>query len=128
MNTYAPEDEILARGQADWVHFAEALWLVNKWSSATGLNTRRELIRILRSLLSEGLIEIGTVSKDAGFRPWVLTENQIIDRVLEDWDSLGRNPLPGDVCWLANTPAGDARAEELLSNPDPAKKWISDPI
>ena len=95
MNTYAPEDEILARGHTDWIHFAEALWLVNKWSSARGLHTRSELIRALRSLLSEGLIEIGTVSKDAGFRPWALTEDQIIDRVLEQCDS-GQLEIPVD--------------------------------
>jgi hypothetical protein len=126
VNTYTPEDEILARARADWVHFAEALWLIDKWSSKRGLDTRQELIRVFRSLISEGFIEVGDVSKEAGFRSWNLPEGEVIGRVLSEWDSLARAPLPGDVCWLANTREGDRRADELLSHPDPAKKWISD--
>jgi len=126
MTTHTPQEEIVARAQADWVHFPEAHWLVHKWASGRGLDTRQELVRVLRSLISQGLVQVGTVRGEDGFVPWGIDETATIQRILEEWDVLGRAPVPGDVCWLANTPAGDALAEDLLSRPDPNKRWISD--
>ena len=126
MTPYTPEDEIVARGQADWVHFPEMYWLVSKWSSAKALDPRQELIRVLRKLVSSELVRVGTVTQSEGFVPWGLMEDETVERVLREWDALDRRPTPGDVCWLANTPAGDVVAERLLSNPDPDKTWISD--
>ena len=125
MNTYTPEDEILVRGRADWVDFSEMYWLVRKWSLAHALDPRLEVVNLLRRLLSDRLVRIGTVVRGSGFVPWDLNENEIIDRLLYEWNALDHEPRMGDVCWLANTPAGDQRATEVLSHPDPDKRWIS---
>lgn len=107
--------------------FPEAYWLVEKWSASRGLDPRVELIRVLRSLLSRGLVRVGDVRRDEGFTSWELDENETIGRILRERDSLDRKPLPGDVFWLANTDAGNALADSILNHPDPDKRWISDP-
>jgi hypothetical protein len=126
MNTYTPEEEILARGRADWVDFSEVYWLVEKWSLMRSLDPHQEVARLLRHLLSDGLVRAGTVERGAGFVAWDLDESESVDRILREWSSLGREPHLGEVCWLANTPAGDALATEVLADADPSKRWISE--
>lgn len=37
-----------------------------------------------------------------------------MEKVERDWRALGRPPDLGDVCWLANTAAGDTRAKAIV--------------
>jgi hypothetical protein len=109
-----PEEEILARGLADWVMFAEVYGLTRDWALARSLDPRTEILRVLRALLSQGLVEIGDVQKGAGFVPWGLGVDEALARVVERWDRLSAEPNLGEVAWLSNTAEGDARAEEIL--------------
>ena len=114
MTTLQPEEEVLARGLADWVMFAEVYGLTRDWALARSLDPRTETLRVLRTLLEEGLAELGDVQRGAGFVPWGLGVDEALARVVERWDRLEAEPNLGDVGWLSNTPQGDARARELL--------------
>ncbi len=64
----------------------------------------------IRTVLREGLMTAGDVTH-AGFCPWNISGEQAIERIERDWTALGRGPNLGEICWLSNTPAGDARAK-----------------
>jgi hypothetical protein len=119
MTTYLPEEEILVRGLADWVMFAEVYDLTRDWALERSLDPRTESLRVLRVLLSEGLVEIGDVERDAGFVPWGLGADEALERVVDRWDRLNADLNLGDVCWLSNTAQGDARAQALLDGHQP---------
>ncbi len=123
MTTYTPEEEILARGEDDWVQFFEVYELAKKWAEIHSANARTETVRLLRSLLSQRLVQIGDVTEE-GFVLWELNDDEVIARVIDRWDNLKERPSLGDVCWLSNTARGDARARELLA--DPNKRWSSE--
>lgn len=106
--------DVLLRGNADWVHLAEVKWVVK---SIGGERAKDRVIEssldVIRELLESRLADIGDVT-DGGFFEWNLPIEDAIKRVRGDWVKLDQELRPGDVCWLANTAAGNKLAEEIF--------------
>jgi hypothetical protein len=66
-------------------------------------------------LLKGELVEVGDVVRGEGFHTWDLAPSAALQRIEQEWRALGRDPFPGDIGWLQNTPGGDRRAEEILA-------------
>lgn len=102
-------DELLLRGADDWVPAAEVAWVAKSTGGAASdeevLDTS---IAAIRHVVMNGLMEVGDVT-DGGFFAWDMDPRGAVEKVARDWRALGRSPDLGEVCWLANTPAGDAR-------------------
>lgn len=107
-------DELLVAGLDDWLHLADIAWSAREFARGS---EKQDVIAVaveaLTELLDQGLVEIGEVS-DGGFFEWDATQEAAILRVQQEWMALGRVPQPGDVCWVANTKAGDKRAREIM--------------
>jgi hypothetical protein len=77
-----------------------------------------ELAAAVEELLDEGLVTIGEVT-DAGFVPWSGSAAELAERARAARLAVTGDLYPGDVCWFANTPIGDARARVLLDRDEP---------
>jgi hypothetical protein len=109
----AVERRVLGLGLVDWVHFVEVVDLVRADDPALSEATlHQRVLDVLRSLLEKGLIEVGDVQEAGGFRRWSGTAEDTLERIGREWASLERQPGLGDVCWLANTDAGDRLAAD----------------
>jgi hypothetical protein len=107
-------EEVLIRGVDDWVYLAA----VGSWSRSLGgattvEETRAMTLSVIRTLLDEGLCEVGDV-REGGFLEWEVSSEAALERIRTEWERLGPELEPGDICWLANTAKGDERGEELL--------------
>ena len=93
---------------------AEVAWLAKSLGDA---ETDEEILdvtlRAIRAVVEKELMQIGDVT-DGGFFEWELTPEESLVRVQREWSALGRSPGLGEVCWLANTGAGDIRAKTIL--------------
>lgn len=106
--------DILLRGNADWVYLAEVVWSIKSIEGEQEKDKMMERsLSVIRELLASGLADIGDVT-DGGFFEWNMPLDEAIDRVRTEWMALDHDLWPGDVCWLANTPAGDRLAEKIF--------------
>ena len=109
-------DELLIQGADDWVMAADVAWLAK---SVVGAMSDEEVLDIATTVINEvvtaGLMQIGDVT-DGGFFEWDLPTGEVVERVAREWRALGRLPDVGEICWLANTTAGDARAEVVRNS------------
>lgn len=109
------KDEIILRGLDDWVDLSEFIWVVQSSTDArTPADVYELAIELLGELLSDGLIVVGTVTETEGFCPWPLAKDEALQRVRRELAQLDQDLLPGEICWLSNTLAGDQRAEHVL--------------
>lgn len=103
-------DDLLLRGSDDWVTAAEVAWLAKSVGGATTDEEIREVaLSAIKEVVMRGLMQVGDVTDD-GFFEWDRSPEDSLEAVAQEWRALGRLPDLGEVCWLANTPAGDARA------------------
>jgi hypothetical protein len=111
MHTDACIDEILKHGLDDWIQAAEVASIIMSIAGLSAFSDVRcaSLVAIGR-ILHEELMVAGDVTVD-GFNAWTMTPTQAFDAISREWSSLGRLPSLGEVCWLSNTPKGDARAQ-----------------
>jgi hypothetical protein len=78
---------------------------------------RQKAINIIRDLLSSGLIvagnfEVGELEKHR-FIPMLIPVNEIVEFIEQEWNSLGRTPSLGDICWFRATETGENFAKTL---------------
>ena len=103
--------QILLRGLDDWVSLAEARWLVGRVRPGTAVAVRQSTLDSMAYLLAHRLARLGeTVPR---FEPWDLTDSEALERVRRDWWDPERELVPGNVCWIDNTPAGDEVARRI---------------
>lgn len=103
-------DELLIRGADDWLTASEVAWIAKSKGNAETEGAISQLsINLIRAVLRSGLMEAGDVT-DGGFFAWATSPEESATRIERAWQELGRLPDLGDVCWLANTEAGDDRA------------------
>lgn len=58
-----------------------------------------ELARAVLVGLSESAVRIGTLDENTGvFSPWPVRDG--IERALQEWSRLGRDPNIGEIAWL----------------------------
>jgi hypothetical protein len=77
---------------------------------------RREAIGVIREMLRNGWIVIGTpINKDGEvvFQLFHMSVDRAIEFIEREWDKLDRFPNIGEVCWFRATPAGIQLANEL---------------
>jgi hypothetical protein len=104
-------DDLLLRGSDDWVTAAEVAWLAKSVGGATSDQEIEQVaFAAMSDVLRSGLMQVGDVT-DGGFFEWDVSPDDALERVIREWRGLGRSPELGEVCWLANTPAGDLRAQ-----------------
>lgn len=115
-----PQDEILVAGLDDGVHPDVDVVLR---SDLAGDGAAREVPlepvlarcdEVLGELLSKPLVQVGDISRH-GLPPRAGGMPDIIAQISEDWSVLGGRPNLGEVAWLCNTEAGDARARQALA-------------
>ena len=83
-----------------------------------------ETIKVIEELLSSGLMHFGVLT-DRGFESWDLGPDETLKRLGREMAALGREPRLGDIGWLANTAAGDEKADEILRNHAEGDGWVS---
>jgi len=106
-------DAVLLAGRDDWVHFAELSWLAGREHPDVSGDQRVKIVAdTLSLLLDQALIQLGDVTKE-GFVAWTETPPAAVSRVVSSWAALDRDPVPGDIGWVANTDLGDQRAAAL---------------
>ncbi|MGE3312060.1 MAG: hypothetical protein AB7O66_19010 [Limisphaerales bacterium] len=118
------EHRILERGADDWMYLAEVASLVREAApKADEAELRAKTLGIVRNLAGRGLLVLGDLSDpDGGFKAWTAPIEASMERIRTEWEALGTALSVGDVCWLANTPAGDAwiLGEQEGTTSDPA--------
>ncbi len=77
----------------------------------------QKTVAVIKDLMQSGLIEAGNfVSDDSGsfkFEPILLSVDEVITYIEQEWDKLGKSPNIGDVCWFKLTLSGKQLANEL---------------
>jgi hypothetical protein len=106
-------ERLLVLGTVDWIGAWEVASVAQTVGGATSEAAVRDLsLRVIADLLNRGLMEAGDVT-ESGFRPWTVPVAAAVSRIQREWTALGRNPDLGDICWLANTKAGDVLGRQL---------------
>jgi hypothetical protein len=106
--------EILRRGLDDWIQAAEVASVVKAYSGqSSSAGVERVALEAIGELLRRNLMKAGEVTPN-GFAEWGMTADAAVDRIVRDWNNLGRSPDLGEVCWLCNTRDGDIRARQNL--------------
>jgi hypothetical protein len=109
-------DELVIRGTDDWVTAAEVAWIAKSVGRAPTNNDIKTLsVELIHAVLQAGLMEAGDVT-DGGFFGWGVSPNEASARIERSWEQLDRLPNLGEVCWLANTEAGDQRGHAVTSH------------
>lgn len=106
-------DAVLLAGLDDWIQAAEVASLAMEvGGTSTGSDIRRLSVAVIRAAALGGLMRVGDLTED-GFVPWRHEPEAAVCAVEEAWLDLGRGPDLGEICWLDNTDAGDARAIQV---------------
>jgi hypothetical protein len=110
-------DELLLRGLDDWLQLAEVVSVVGSADPALSNDEKKvRTLEVVIEMLDGGLVEAGDVTAD-GFVSWQLSPTMAINTIVDRWSRLEGMPGIGEVCWLANTAAGDAAATTVASSP-----------
>jgi hypothetical protein len=119
-------DDLLMCGCED---LSSAAWVASRVREVGGVKSSDEIrelsFKLIEYLVSNGLVELGYndcagprdpdfTGERIGFHKWNLANEDSLNRMKREWLALGRNPDMWDICWLRNTPAGNAIGEELL--------------
>jgi hypothetical protein len=122
-------DDLVVRGSDDWVMLSEVSWLVTNNALRHGIELQTQAritvgLEVLRRALERGLVSPGSVEKQAPtFIPWNVDPSSAIEQIEQSWRSVGENLQMGDVCWLANTPAGNSLAEIVRPKVNARADW-----
>jgi hypothetical protein len=107
--------ELLTSGLSDWVSLAEVQQIISHFQLADTDKERQDLtLRIVRSLLEDGLMQIGELpGPDGTFPAWEPTD-VAMDRLHERFVDHYAEPASWDYSiWLGLTQAGQLVAEKL---------------
>jgi hypothetical protein len=106
-------EDLVLLGLDDWVHLADVALATRAHTASTRTEDVIEAgSAAVEAAVRAGLMEVGDVT-DTGFHAWAVDATEARRRLRSGWQALDRDPVPGDVCWLANTERGDGRAHEL---------------
>jgi hypothetical protein len=109
-------EDALISGLDDWVGLWELVHAAERLLTPVGEDKIREaVLSAIERLLADELVQVGDLSAGRVFKPWVLSNDLALARIDAEWLRLERLPDIGDVCWLNNTEAGNAKARGLPS-------------
>lgn len=107
-------EDVLASGVDDWLDLSLIIQIARRVGVEDPVATRAIAIGLVAEVVMSGLVEAGEVTDD-GFRPWDMTRDAALGRIIEQWLAYGVGPpTPGAICWLAVTAEGEARGTEVL--------------
>ncbi|MDT5356559.1 MAG: hypothetical protein QOJ56_5091 [Mycobacterium sp.] len=107
--------ELLISGLSDWVSLAEALQIISHFQLADTDSERQDLVlRTIRSLLNDGLMQIGELPGPDGKVPAWEPIDVAMDRLRERFVGHYAEPTSWDYSiWLGLTDAGRPVAKAL---------------
>ncbi|AKT43467.1 hypothetical protein [Chondromyces crocatus] len=107
-------DEILVDGFDDWVYSPVVFGCVQAETGLSGEPLVRATMGLIHELLGRGLMEVGDTLPE--FKAWSVPVPEAFARIERDWRAAGVDTDFVAICWFANTPAGNARAEQVIAN------------
>ena len=122
-------DEVVVHGSDDWV------MLTQLDATVTGAAGRYEIamspdervsvgLEAVKRAFEQRLMVAGDVLEhEPGFVRWELSRSAAVERIGREWRAAGGRLEMGDVCWLANTPEGDTRAERVRDEVNARLGW-----
>ncbi|MDD7939288.1 hypothetical protein PHK61_12765 [Actinomycetospora lutea] len=103
--------QILLRGIDDWVSLAEARFVVHladgtdvPYRDRDPVTLREATLDAIAILLDNDLARAGALGEE--FEPWNLAPDDAMSRLRREWWDPEKDLVPGNICWLENTPAG----------------------
>jgi hypothetical protein len=98
----------IAECKNDFVGLWALAWEIRRAFPEYDVTQRREAtMRVARLMLVSGNIMIGDFDRDKRFVAWPIQGVSALELLEEVWDTLGREPDIGDLCWFA--PADSVR-------------------
>jgi hypothetical protein len=119
-------DNLVLRAADDWIMLVEVDDVVRSGAAKYGLGLDgpariRTGVELIRRGSEAGFIRPGNViDAPPGFIPWDVDLPDALERIERGWQAAGEHLQLGDVCWLENSPTGDAHAEVVRSRTDSA--------
>jgi hypothetical protein len=107
--------ELLLSGLADWVHLCEIHHQVQQDNPGlTVEEVQRETLDTIRSLVSDGLVEVGNLAPGGRFAAWDTPLEESLERIAAAYiDNFEHETGWLWVFWLSLTDEGRRRAEAL---------------
>jgi hypothetical protein len=118
-------DEVLLRGLVDWVALERVHSRVARECAGEPLGvTQEKVLDLIRSLVSEGLFQVGDLSSAYGrFSAWDSTLDESIERIRDVYTSkFDDEPAWWFYCWLDATEEGLKVAEAIEASQDSEQK------
>jgi hypothetical protein len=112
-----PRESVLLRGLVDWVALDRIHWDVAQAHEGAPLSVvQSKTLELIRSVVAEGLFELGEVAGNQGFTRWDSPLDESIRRIRDIYVAKfdDRNVWPW-FCWLNLTEKGERLAEEIES-------------
>jgi hypothetical protein len=113
------ENEILKRGLEDIIQLAEVIGVAHGiLRIEIGPTMFDAVAECFHSLLSRNLAVVGDLGHSGSpltVVPWVGDTDAIVNRVIDDWKALQRDPGLSEICWLELTEEGRRLGKELVS-------------
>ena len=97
------KEDILIECAEDYVGLWALAWeFRNADSKRDALEIRQKTIQLIKELLNDNLIKVGNfnVNEERFFEVWELSPTEIIKRIENEWDALGREPSIGEIVWF----------------------------
>ncbi len=84
----------------DYVGLWKLVWHLRRRMEDVPDDTVRSLAAAILQGLSGSAVRVGSLSEESGiFTQWPAADG--IDRAMQDWAALGRDPNIGEIAWLA---------------------------
>lgn len=113
-----PREHVLIRGLVDWIALDRIHWDVAEANTGAPISVvQSATLNLVRTLVAEGLFEVGDLSGDGGrFVAWESSIDDVIARIRNEYvtNFEDRTNWPW-MCWLNLTDAGTAAAQAVES-------------
>ncbi|MCU1538662.1 MAG: hypothetical protein JWP82_3013 [Humibacillus sp.] len=110
-------DELLVRATEDWLHPGDVFDVARHAAPADDAAYVEQAIELTRSMLVTGLAVAGDLT-EAGFQPWLGDAGEAHERIAALWRADPEAAPASFSVWLAATPAGADRGEQVLAHRD----------
>ena len=106
--------DILACCNDDYCDLSFIIGIIHDYLDLS-LNKQKQVLNVISELIYENLILPGEPTDEGGeFDSWKGTNEEKIQRIKKEWDSLGKPPTMWEIVWFDITPKGQEVLKELL--------------
>lgn len=108
-------EKILVEGLSDWVDLGQLHWYLAEENPTASLSdVQNETLQTLRSLVTDGLVEVGDLSGEGGrFVAWDTPLDESIERISDEYITHFDNREWRWIFWLNPTEKGEQVARSL---------------